>query len=226
MIALVDSSTRIRCLPVQPFRPMAAAQGICVGVPSVSPLVQRELLRAMRERIPQTYANAWYELGVTVSQTQALVDRRVEIISAARAIKLARMIACEKNSVEVFSEAGVRILTELLRRMPLVVRQTIRRWPIGTRRQFVLSWASRMGHHFAGSVAHISVQKETGEARVTIRRGVFSESLETFSGAQEYYRSILQTLLQDAAFTPCRINPIEGPRLRLDQCRYQIVWEA
>ncbi len=226
MIALVDSSTRIRCLPVQPFRPIAAAQGICVGVPSVSPLVQRELLRAMRERIPQTYSNAWYELGVTVSRTQELIDRRVDIISAARAIKLARMIACEKNSAEVFSEAGARILSELLCRMPLMVRQTLRRWPVGTRRHFALSWATRMAHHFAGSVAYIATQKEAGDVRVTIHRGVFSERLETYSGAQEYYRSILQTLLRDAAFASCRIQPIEGPRLRLDQCRYQIVWEA
>src|SRR5262245_11702059 len=101
-----------------PIRPVGVAgppitQAICAGVPSCDPLLQHELLKAVRHRIPHAYARANEEFGLTVARTQALLDRRVEIVSAARAIKLARMIAYEPDAREVIGEAGQQIFGAL-----------------------------------------------------------------------------------------------------------------
>src|SRR5262245_18576075 len=161
MLALVHSSTRIRpvYLPVQPFVPIDPSQGICVGVPSCSPLVQYELLKVVREQMPQAYARAARELGLYVSRTQDLIDRRVEIISAARAIKLARMIAYEPNARQVFGEAGRNLFDELKFRSPSIVKGTIRNLPLGLRVPLALSWTRRIAHNFAGSVNQITTEK-------------------------------------------------------------------
>src|SRR5262249_25210639 len=107
MWAPINHPDQIRPLPLSaPGIPQSDHRDILYGVPSCAPLLQHELLKSVRERMPAVYSRAAKEIGLTVSRTQELVDRRVEIVSAARAIKLARIIAFEPNSHAVFGDAG------------------------------------------------------------------------------------------------------------------------
>ena len=228
MLTLVNSSTLVRPvrLPVQPFVAAAASQEVCVGVPSCSPLVQLELLRALREQLPEAYTRVWCELGLTVSRTQELVDRRVEIISAARAIKLARMIAREPEPRAVFGEAGRCLFNELKRRCPQALRTAIRNLPPRMRVALALSWTRKMAHQFAGSLNEIATEKQDGGLGLSVRHGLFSDRLETLEVAHEYYRQVFQTMFSELAHIGCELREVKRPRLQLDQCSYQIVWEA
>jgi hypothetical protein len=228
MLALVNSSTRVRpvCLPVQPYFPIAASQGVCFGAPSCSPLVQYELLKAMRERMPQVYTSAWCELDLTVSRTRELIDRRVEIISAARAIKLARMIAYEPNAIEVFGEAGRNLFEEMHRRFPRAVKATIRGLPRPARLRLALAWTQNVAHQFAGSVNQIVAKKQNGVISLSVQHGVFSDRPDTLDGAHEYYRRVFETMLRELAHVDCELTEVRWPRAHLGQCDYKIVWET
>lgn len=228
MLSLVHSSTRVRPvnLPVQPFVPIAPTQEICVGVPSCSPLLQFELLKAMREQLPQAYLRAGSELGVTVSRTQDLIERRVEIISAARVIKLARMIAYEPNAHEVFGEAGAGVLTQLKSRASRICLSSLRQLPRGVRVPLALAWAERISHHFAGSVNQMFTERQPKGMTLSIRHGVFADRLDTLGCAQAYYRRVFESIFQDLVHVECEVREVRRPRVYLDQCRYEIVWEA
>lgn len=228
MLALVNSPTRVRpvCLPVQSYFPIAASQGVCFGAPSCSPLVQYELLKAARERMPQVYTRAWCELDLTVSRTRELIDRRVEIISAARAIKLARMIAYEANALEVFCEAGRNLFEEMHRRFPHAVKTTIRGLPRPLRVRLALAWTQHVAHNFAGSANQIVAEKQPGGILLSVQQGIFSDRLNTLDGAHEYYRRVFETMLRELAHVDCEVTEVRWPRAHLGQCDYKIVWET
>ena len=113
------------------------------GVASCAPLVQHELLKAVRERMPSVYNHAAREIGLTVSRTQELIERRVEIISSARAIRLARVIALEPNSHAVFGEAGQKLFDQMRRDFPLIARASIRTLPAPLRIRLAMTWTQR-----------------------------------------------------------------------------------
>src|SRR5438067_1464130 len=99
MLAPATSTPRVRL--VTPAIP----QEVCVGAPSCEPLLQYELLRALSNFSPGLYEQASRECGLTLDQAQALV-KRGELVSAMRALRLARLIAPQANSNEIFSAVG------------------------------------------------------------------------------------------------------------------------
>jgi bacteriochlorophyll 4-vinyl reductase len=188
--------------------------------------VQHELLKAVRHRMPEAYARAARELGLTVSHTQEFVDGRIELISAAKAIKLARLIAYEPNAREVFGEAGDKLFDEMHRRFPRVLKAMIRSSPHPMRVRLALAWTRKAAYGFAGSVHQILAEHHRQEIALSVRHGVFSDRIETLGGAHQYYRNVFERVFRDLALLDCEVKEIRRPRVYLNQCNYQIVWEA
>lgn len=223
MLSLVSSPTILR--PVT-LASTGLPADLCYGVPSCTPLVQHELLKSVREQMPQAYAQAARELGLTVAKTQALIERPISIISAARAIKLARLIAYEPNVREVFGEAGHNLFGAMSRTFPGLVKATVRTLPRGLRARLALTYTKRVAYGFAGSVNRINARPTPHGVIVSISKGVFADRLDTLGGAHAYYRNIFETMFQEFAHVDCEVNEIRRPRVYLDQCHYEIVWEA
>jgi bacteriochlorophyll 4-vinyl reductase len=188
--------------------------------------VQHELLKAVRHQMPDAYSRVTRDLGLTVSRTQELAERRIEIISAARAIKLARMIAYEPNARAVFGEAGHSLFEEMNRRFPRVVKATIRNLPQPLRVRMVLAWTRKAAFGFAGSTNQILAEHQKQATALSVRNGVFSDRLDTLGGAHEYYRHVLEQMFRELALLDCEVKEIRRPRVYLNQCNYEIVWEA
>jgi hypothetical protein len=176
--------------------------------------------------MPAVYSRAARDIGLTVSQTQELVDRRIEIVSSARAIKLARMIAFEPNSHAVFGEAGNNLFIEMNRDFPGVVKATIRSLPRPMRIRLALSWTRKIAHGFAGSVNEILTDHHRRSITLSVRHGVFSDRLDTLGGAHEYYRNVFKVMFNELARVDCEVKEIRRPRVHLDQCNFEIVCEA
>jgi hypothetical protein len=189
-------------------------------------LVQHELLKAVREQIPHAYTRAGREFGLTVEGTQQLIDRKIEIISAAKAIKLARIIAYEPQAREVFNDAGHNVIEVLSRNFPSLVKGMTRGMPRPLRVRIALGWTRYLAHNFAGSVHEIAVKHHRGGLALSIFDGVFAERLDTLGCAHSYYRRILQSMFEQVAHVESQVAEIKRPRTRLNQCHFQIVWEA
>jgi bacteriochlorophyll 4-vinyl reductase len=223
MLAPVNFPDQIR--PLAPSAP-GIPQEIILGVPSCAPLVQHELLKAVRDQLPALYTRAARELDLTVSRTQELIDRRVEIVSAARAIKLARMIAYEPNARDVFGEAGHNLFEEMNRGFPRALKAAIRNLPHPLRVRLALAWARKVAYGFAGSAHHLLAEYHRRVIALSVRNGVFADRLDTLGGAHEYYRKVFETMFRELALLDCEVKEIRRPRVYLNQCNYEIVWEA
>lgn len=223
MLPLVNSPTTLR--PVNPATSVLPSD-LFYGVPSCAPLVQHELLKSVREQMPQAYTRATQELRLTVAKTQELIERPITIISAARAIKLARMIAYEPNSREVFGDAGHNLFEAMNLAFPRVVKTTIRALPRGLRSRMALAWTERVAYGFAGSLNRITAEPVRRGIVVSVSNGVFADRLDTLGGAHAYYRNILETMFREFAHIDCEVNEIRRPRVHLNRCHYEIVWEA
>jgi hypothetical protein len=223
MLSLVNSPTTLR--PVTLATPQLLSD-LCYGVPSCAPLVQHELLKSVREQMPQAYTCAARELGLTVAKTQELIERPIPIISAARAIRLARLIAYEPNVREVFGDAGHNLFDVMNQRFPGVIKAGVRTLPRSLRARLAVAWTKRVAYGFAGSVNRITVQPTRHGIMLSISNGVFADRLDTLGGAHAYYRNIIETMFQQFAHVDCEVNEVRRPRVRLNQCHYEIVWEA
>jgi len=223
MLSLVNSPTTLR--PVTLATPQLPSD-LCYGVPSCAPLVQHELLKSVREQMPQAYTRATRELGLTVAKTQQLVERPVPIISAARAIKLARLIAYEPNMREVFGEAGQNLFDAMGRSFPGLVKAGVRALPRPVRARLAMAWTRHVAYGFAGSINRITAQPTRRGVLLSVNNGVFADRLDTLGGAHAYYRNIFETMFQEFARVDCEVREIRRPRVRLNECHYEIVWEA
>jgi hypothetical protein len=188
--------------------------------------VQHELLKAVRDQIPHVYLRADHELGLTVTRTQELIDRPIEIISAAGAIKLARMIAYEPNARDVFSESGHNIFSRLNKQLPGTVKATARTLPRLMRIRFALSMTRRIAHSFAGSLNQVVFERRPGGIALTVFDGMFSDRLDTLGCAYSYYRRVFATMFDQFAAVDCKVNEVRRSRVHLNQCNFEIVWEA
>src|SRR5437870_1927043 len=139
MLAPATSPTRVRV--VTPAIP----QEVCVGAPSCEPLLQYELLKALSNLSPDLYEQAARECCLTLEQAQTLV-KRGDLISAARALRLAWLIAHQANSHEIFSEAGQSLFTTLYHRLPFALRLMIRALPRSFRTRLALLATRHMTH--------------------------------------------------------------------------------
>src|SRR6185436_17652295 len=161
MWAPANYPNQIRPLPLSaPGLPRIDNREIPCGVASCAPIVQHELLKAVRERMPSVYNYAAREIGLTVSRTQELIERRVEIISSARAIRLARLIALEPNSHAVFGEAGQKLFNEMRRGFPRLAKISIHTLPAPLRIRMAMAWTRSIAHGFAGSLNRLTADHE------------------------------------------------------------------
>jgi hypothetical protein len=218
---------QIRPLPLSaPGVPRYENRDVLCGVPSCAPLVQHELLKAVRERMPSVYTRATREIGLTVSSTQELIERRVQIISSARAIRLARLIALEPNSHAVFGEAGHKLFDEMRRDFPRLARVSIHTLPAPLRIRLAMAWTRKIAHGFAGSLYRIMADHERHKVDLSLRNGVFADRLDTLGGAHEYYRNVFKVALNELARVDCEIKEVRRPSVFLNQCNFEIKWEA
>jgi hypothetical protein len=226
MWAPVNYPNQIRPLPLSaPGIPQYDTREITCGVPSCAPLVQHELLKAVRERMPSVYSHAGKEIGLTVSRTQELLERRVEIISSARAIRLARLIALEPNSHAVFGEAGHNLFDEMRRDFPRLARASIRALPAPLRIRLVMAWTRSVAHGFAGSLSRILTDHDRHKIVLSLRSGVFTDRLDTLGGAHAFYRNVFKVMLNELARVDCEIKEVRRPSVYLNQCNFEIKWE-
>jgi hypothetical protein len=187
--------------------------------------VQHELLKAVRDQIPHVYSRADLELGLTVARTQELIDKS-EIISAAGAIKLARMIAYEPNARDVFGVSGHNVFSQLNEQLPSTIRATARTLPRLMRLRFALSMTRRIAHSFAGSLNQVVFERRQNGIALTVFDGMFSDRLDTLGCAYSYYRRVFEVMLQQFAGVDYMINEVRRSRVHLNQCNFEIVWEA
>lgn len=223
MLSLVNSPTTLR--PVIPAA-YSLPSDLFHAVPSCAPIVQHELLKAVREQIPDAYSRAKEELGLTVARTEELIERRVQIISSARAIKLARLIAYDPNSRKVFGQAGQNIYSALHFSFSGLGRTAVRSLPKGLRARLALSLTRRIAYDFAGSLNRFLIRPVQGGVTLAICNGVFSDQLDTLGGAHSYYGHIIEKMFQELAHLDCDVSEIRSPRVFLNQCQYRIVWKA
>jgi hypothetical protein len=226
MWAPANYPNQIRPLPLSaPGIPQYDNREITCGVPSCAPIVQHELLKAVRERMPSVYNHAAQEIGLTVSRTQDLIERRVEIISSARAIRLARLIALEPNSHAVFGQAGYNLFDEMRRDFPRLARASIRALPAPLRIRLVMAWTRSVAHGFAGSLSRILTDHDQHKIVLSLRSGVFTDRLDTLGGAHEFYRNVFKVMLNELARVDCEIKEVRRPSVYLNQCNFEIKWE-
>lgn len=217
---------QIRPLPLSaPGVPRYDNRDVLCGVPSCAPLVQHELLKAVREQMPSVYNHAAREIGLTVSRTQDLIERRVEIISSARAIRLARLIALEPNSHAVFGQAGHNLFDEMRRDFPRLARASICALPAPLRIRLVMAWTRNIAHGFAGSRNRILTDHDRHKIALSLRGGVFADRLDTLGGAHEYYRNVFKVMLNELARVDCEIKEVRRPSVYLNQCNFEIKWQ-
>jgi len=219
MLAPATSPTRVRL--VTPAIP----QEVSVGAPSCEPLLQYELLKALSHLSPSLYEQASRECGLTLDQAHALV-KRGEIVSAARAMRLARLIAHQSNSNEIFSEAGRSLFTTLYHRLPLLLRMMMRALPRSLRTRLALLTTRHMAHSFAGGSGHVTVLRQRGRLYVSVADGVFSDRLETITGAYDFYRAVFETMCQQLARAQYKVVAVKHARARLNQCCFEIARDA
>ncbi len=215
---LVPSVPAVAYIPI----PRAYPQETTLSTPSCAPLVQHELLKAVRHRQPELYLRASRELGLTLERTQALVQQHVPIVSAARAIKLARLVAAEPDGHAVFGEAGQAMFPPLSQELHRSVKFAVRHLPRSLRFRLALTAARRLSERFAGSTNEIIVTQHHESIYLSLRDAVFSDRMETLVGAHFYYRKILETMLQQFAHIDCEIQEVRRPRLHLHQCNFRI----
>jgi hypothetical protein len=226
MWAPANYPNQIRPLPLSaPGVPRYEYRDIPCGVPSCAPIVQRELLKAVREQMPAVYNHASRELGLTVSRAEELIQRRVEIVSSARAIRLARLIALEPNSHAVFGEAGHNLFDEMRLDFPRLAKVTVRALPAPLRIRMAMSWTRNIAHGFAGSLNRLLTDHQGHKITISLRNGVFSDRLDTLGGAHEYYRNVFKVALNELARVDCEIKEVRRPSVYLNQCNFEIRWE-
>lgn len=223
MLAPVNTETPIRSVS---RKAPAESREICLGAPSCDPRIQHELLKAVRDQIPHAYARAGRELGLNLTRTQELIERRVQIVSAASAIKLARMIAYEPNAREVLGLTGRNLHDLLNRHFPIMLKATLKGLPRQLRIRLALTWTRQIAHVFAGSLNEIGFEQGRKGIAFSVCNGVFSDRLDTLSCASAYYKNVFETLFQQIAFLDCEVKEVRRSRVHLNHCSFEIAWEA
>ena len=227
MLALVNAPSLMRLSATMPVAaPRLLPQDPTLGVPSCTPLVQHELLKAVREQAPYTYLHANRELGLTLERTQALVEQRVQVVSAARALKLARLVAAEPNGRAIFGATGHTLYDTLHAEMSRSLKGAMRALPRNMRKRLAFTMARYMAYKFAGSTNHLILEPHEHGVYLTLRNGIFADRLETLGGAHAYYRNVFETMLREFAHLDCEVVEVRRPRVHPNQCNFKIVWDA
>ena len=232
MIALVNSSAApLRLVtspaPVVQYQPQSLTQEAYLGTPSCAPLVQHELLKVVRQYLPHTYLRASREMGLTLERTKALVEQGAPIVSAARVIKLGRLIAHEPNHREVFAAAGHALYDSLHKELSRPLKFAVRQLPRAWRVRLAIATARKIAHRFAGSTTQIIVVEPNDHCLyLSLRDGLFTDRLDTLGGAHSYYRGVFTALLREFAHVECEVFEMRRARAHLHLCNFKIAWKA
>ena len=203
-----------------------APQDPTIGIPSCAPLVQHEMLKSLREQAPYAYLHANRELGLTLERTQSLLEQRQQVVSAARALKLARLVAAEPNGRDIFGATGQSLYDNLHQDLNRTLKCAVRTLPRSLRQRLAFAVARRVAYKFAGTTNHLILEPHEHGVYLTLRNGIFAERLETLSGAHAYYRNVFETMLQQFAHIDCEISEVRRPRVHPNQCNFKIVWDT
>jgi hypothetical protein len=196
------------------------------GIPSCAPLVQHAMLKSLREQAPYAYLHANRELGLTLERTQSLIEQRQQVISAARTLKLARLVAAEPNGRAIFGATGHSLYDTLHQEMGRTLKGAIRTLPRSLRQRLAFAVTRRLAYKFAGTTNHLILEPHHEGVYLTLRNGIFAERFDTLSGAHAYYRNVFETMLQQFAHIDCEVVEIRRPRVHPNQCNFKIIWDA
>jgi len=89
-----------------------------------------------------------------------------------------------------------------------------------------MAWTRKVAHGFAGSLNQIMTEHNRRQIALSLRNGVFSDRLDTLGGAHEYYRNAFKVMFSELARVDCEVKEVRRPRVHLNQCNFEIVWEA
>ncbi len=206
--------------------PYFTPQDPTIGIPSCAPLVQHEMLKSLREQAPYAYLHANRELGLTLERTQVLLEQRQQVVSAARTLKLARLVAAEPNGRDIFGATGQALYDTLHQDLNRTLKCAVRTLPRNLRQRLAFAVARRVAYKFAGTTNHLILEPHEHGVYLTLRNGIFAERFETLSGAHAYYRNVFETMLQQFAHIDCEIVEVRRPRVHPNQCNFKIVWDA
>lgn len=241
MIALVNSpvspATTTAALPAIQLRrppvlspkqalrePLGAAR---LGIPSCAPYVPHELLKVVRQQLPQVYLRASHELGLTLERTQTTSTDKHGIVSAARLLRLAQLIAPEPIAHDVFAATGQAVYHLLQQDISRTLKFAVRHLPRGWRVRLALAIARQYAPGFAGSTNQLIIIDPHEESLYfTLRDGLFTDRVETLGCAYAYYRGIFSAFLRDFAGLKGRVLIVRRPRVQLYQCNFKLVWDA
>jgi hypothetical protein len=205
--------------------PSAALQRIFCGAQSCGPLLQHELLLALRDIAPQSYARLVIETGIRLDKTEAIAERG-QIVSAAGAVMLAHAIAREPEWSRIFEQAADSLTARLYYELPFSLKFALNNLPRTLRVKLAFStFASRM-HQVGGSSSQMAHFKRRGHrAYVQIKDGMFADYLETRAGAREFYGAALRGMFWHFARIECAVSEVSSDQILLHECWYAAQWE-
>lgn len=211
----------------RPRREQAVAlQRIFCGAPSCGPLLQHELLLALRDIAPQSYARLVAETGLSLDKTEIFAERK-QIVSAAGAIMLAHVIAREPEWVRILDQAADSLMAKLYWDLPFSLKFALNNLPRSLRVRLGFSTLAGRMHEIGGSSSQIVHYKRRGcRAYVQIKDGMFADYLETRAGAREFYRAILRGMFWHFARVECAVSEVTSDQILLHECWFSAEWEA
>lgn len=203
-----------------------ALQRVFCGVPSCGALLQHELLLALRDIAPPTYARLVAETGLSLDKTEIIAERR-QIVSAAGAIMLAHVIAREPEWVRIFDQAADSLTARLYFELPFSLKFALNNLPRALRVRLGFSTLAERMYQIGGSSSRMIHYKRQGHrAYVQIKDGMFADYLETRAGAREFYGAVLRGMFWHFARVECSVSEVNSDQVLLHECWFATQWEA
>jgi hypothetical protein len=202
-----------------------ALQRVYCGAPSCGPLLQHELLLALRDVSPPSYARLVAETGLSLDKTETVAGRQ-QIVSAAGAIMLAHVIAREPEWARILNQAADSLMARLYFDLPFSLKFALNNLPRPLRVRLAFSTLASRMYQIGGSNSQLAHYKRQGHrAYVQIKDGMFADYLETRAGAREFYGAILRGMFWHFARVECSVSEISSEQILLHECWFAAQWE-
>ena len=203
-----------------------ALQRVFCGAPSCGPLLQHELLLALRDVSPQSYARLVAETGLSLDKTEMVAERR-QIVSAAAAMMLAHVIVREPEWVRIFDLAAESLMAKLYFELPFSLKFALNNLPRSMRVKLAFSTLAGRMYQIGGSNCQlVSYKRHGNRAYIQIKEGMFADYLETRAGAREFYSAVLRSMFWHFARVECNVSEISSDQIMLHECWFAAQWES
>lgn len=204
----------------------AALQRVFCGAPSCGPLLQHELLLALRDISPQSYARLVAETGLSLDKTEIVAERR-QIVSAAGAMMLAHVIAREPQWIRIFDQAAESLTAKLYFELPFSLKFALNNLPRSMRVKLAFSTLAGRMYQIGGSSSQLVNYKRRGNrSYIQIKDGMFADYLETRAGAREFYGAVLRGMFWHFARVECSVSEVSSDQILLHECWFTAQWEG